>query len=144
LACLAQDRADIALYRAKAEGRNRVITAPSQDFPGKSARAVTRLRLSPRPSPEAQERRRQSLPGYGLLARICAVIDLLVSAGLSDTDAAATMAQRLRSAGITLQRSSPSTNWADYILAWRATFREGVASNGAFEEYLKVFAPVRR
>jgi hypothetical protein len=135
-------RADIALYRAKREGRNRVIAAPGQDLPAKGSRAVRHLRLLPRPSPKVQERRHQSSPGDGLLARICAVIDLLVSAGLSDRDAAETMAQRLRSAGVTLPRSSPSANWADHILAWRATFRAGIVSDGAFEEYSKVMEAI--
>jgi diguanylate cyclase (GGDEF)-like protein len=135
-------RADVALYRAKTEGRNRVVAATSQDCPTERPEQVDRFRLLPRPSAEVKERRHRSPPGDGLLARVCAVIDLLVAVGLSEEAAANTMAQKMLSAGIAFPRNSQVTGWADYILVWRRAFRHGIASNDALEEYRNVVAAI--
>ena len=135
-------RADIALYRAKADGRNRVIAAPKQDPAGKRQQRLGCFRLLPRPSQEVKERRHRSPPGDGLLARICAVIDILVGAGFSEEVAAQTMAQKMLSADIAFPGNSQFTNWTDYILAWRATFRQGIASNAALDEYSNIVAAI--
>jgi two-component system cell cycle response regulator len=135
-------RADIALYRAKAEGRNCVAPTPTIPSISKRLHQDGHFRARPRPSPEVRERRRGLAACDGLLARVCAVVDLLVASGLTEEIAAQTLAQRMVSAGIPFPGNARCEGWGDYILAWRAAFRDGVTSDRALEEYCNVVAAI--
>ena len=132
-------RADIGLYRAKMDGRNRISTAPNNA--AKSNRAP-RFRERGRPSPERRERRCGQPAGDGLLARVCAVIDLLIASGFSEEVAIQILARKMVSAGIPFPRNAGSEKWGDYLVAWRTAFREGVASKDALGEYRNVVAAI--
>jgi diguanylate cyclase (GGDEF)-like protein len=135
-------RADVALYRAKAEGRNRIATTLNNSLMGERPLQARGFRERARLSPEARERRRGQPACDGLLARVCAVIDLLIASGLSEEIATQTMAQRMVSAGIPFPRNAQCEKWGDYLMAWRTAFQRGVARNAALEEYRNVVAAI--
>jgi hypothetical protein len=89
-----------------------------------------------RPQPRTPpNRRRGGAPTEALLARISAVIDLLVKAGYDEGEAAQIVTRRLLAAGV-----SPPTKGGDArgwkrILEWRADLSHGVASDEAKWEY---------
>ena len=135
-------RADLALYHAK-ERRNCVTPAPPESSISKRVRKRVRgMRLLPRPSLEVRERRTGLPPSEGLLARVCAVVDLLVASGLSDEHSIHIMAQRLMAAGIPAPRNGQAANWWHSIAAWKATVRNGVATDEALKEYQNLVAAI--
>jgi diguanylate cyclase (GGDEF)-like protein len=84
-------RADLALYRAKDKGRNQVATPPTDPWLNERPRqAVSLVRSIARQkaSNSKRERRKGEPPSDALLARVCAVLDLLVASGLSEEGAA--------------------------------------------------------
>ncbi|MGH9341125.1 MAG: GGDEF domain-containing protein [Acidobacteriota bacterium] len=84
-------RADLALYRAKEEGRDRVATPPTDSWLSQRPRQAVSLIRSIARQPQAprprSERRKGAPPSDALLARISAVVDLLVASGLSEEGA---------------------------------------------------------
>jgi hypothetical protein len=104
--------------------------------------AASVARLLPRPSREVSERRIGLPPSDGLLARVCAVIDLLIASGLGEEVAAQAMAQRMIAAGIPLPQDGGDENWWECILAFRTAFRDGVATDEALKEYRNVVAAI--
>ena len=130
-------RADLALYRAKEEGRNRVSTPPAGSWLSQRprqavslVRSIARQTQAPRPS---RERRKRAPPSDALLARISAVIDLLVTSGLSEEGAAQLMVDRMLSAGVCIRKTG-SARWQD-LLTWRADLQHGVAWEDVIREY---------
>ena len=136
-------RADLALYRAKNEGRDCVRTTPRESWMSQRPRlGVSLARLLGAPSPVVKERRNGSPPGDALYARVYAIIDLLVVAGLSEEVAAQIMTQRLTTAGISAPVDSDAKEWWQYILDRRAGFRAGNATEEALKEYRNVVAAI--
>jgi diguanylate cyclase (GGDEF)-like protein len=136
-------RADLALYRAKSEGRNRAETTPPDPSTIQSTQLrVTRARFLPRPSQEVRERRNGLPPSDGLLARVCACVDLLVASGESEELAIARVAQRMTAAQVQPPKDVTSRNWPQLILAWKAAIRNGLATNEAVAEYKSVVAAI--
>lgn len=136
-------RADLALYRAKDEGRNCIATTPTDSWMSQRPRlGVSLARLLPRPFPKVRERRNALPPSNALLARVCAVIDLLSASGLSDKVAAQVMVQRMMAAGIPVPEDAEAGNWWQCILAWRLSFRNGTATDAALSEYQDVVAAI--
>ena len=136
-------RADLALYRAKDEGRNCIATTPTDSWMSQRPRlGVSLARLLPRPFPEIRERRNALPPSNALLARVCAVIDLLSASGLSDKVAAQVMVQRMMAAGIPVPEGAEAGNWWQCILAWRLSFRNGTVTDDALSEYQDVVAAI--
>jgi two-component system cell cycle response regulator len=88
-------RADLALYRAKDGGGDNVATTPPDSWMN------------------GQERRSMRPASDRLVARVCAVMDLLITAGLSEDLAARAMAQRLTAAGV----PAPSDAAGDWCVA---------------------------
>jgi diguanylate cyclase (GGDEF)-like protein len=131
-------RADIGLYCAKTEGRNRIETAPKNSTASNRAR----FRERARPALELRERRRGQPACDGLLARVCAVIDLLIASGFGEEVATQILARKMASAGIPFPKNTQSEKWDDYLVAWRTAFREGVASKDALGEYRNVVAAI--
>jgi hypothetical protein len=109
-------RADVALYRAKAAGRNCVVKAEKNNQT-KRANEASRYRERARTSTEFRDRRHGHPACEGLLARVCAVVHLLVASGLSEEIATQTMAQRMVSAGIPFPKNAQCERWGDYLAA---------------------------
>jgi|KBSMisStandDraft_5_1062788.scaffolds.fasta_scaffold232986_2 hypothetical protein len=86
----------------------------------------------------ARERRKTLPPSDALLARVCAVIDLLIDSGLSEEVATQTMLQRMREAGVPLDTEICLRSIED----WRAAFRNGAANEDARREYQNILAAI--
>ena len=135
-------RADLTLYRAKEEGGNRIATTPFEFSMRQNAGLrVTRARL-PRPSPEIKDRRDGLATSQELLARICAVVDLLIASGQSEEHATHIMAQKMLTAGVAAPRNGEGGNWWQAIHAWRAAARNEVATTDALREYQNVVSAI--
>ena len=138
-------RADLALYRAKEEGRDRVATPPKGSWlshrPRQAVslvRSIARQSQAPRPR---RERRGGAPPSDALLARLSAVVDLLVDSGLSEEGAARLMIDRIVSAGVFVPKVG-SARWLD-LLAWRTELRNGAAWEDVIQEYEEFAALIR-
>ena len=86
----------------------------------------------------ARERRKTLPPSDALLARVCAVIDLLIDLGLSEEVATQTMLQRMLEAGVPLDPEICRRSIED----WRAAFRNGAANEDARREYQNILAAI--
>jgi diguanylate cyclase (GGDEF)-like protein len=135
-------RADLALYRAKSDGRDGVGTTPADSWMSQRPRlGVSLARLLSMPSPEIKDRRASSPPGDALYARVFAIIDLLIAAGLNEEVAAQIMVQRLVLAGIPAPKNNDKSWWR-YLLDRRAAFRDGDATEEMLEQYRNVVAAI--
>jgi diguanylate cyclase (GGDEF)-like protein len=136
-------RADLTLYRAKEEGGNRIATVPFEFSTSQNAGLrITRARSLPRPSPEVKDRRDGSATSQELLARICAVVDLLIASGQNEEHATHIVAQKMLTAGVAAPRNSEGGNWWQAIHAWRAAARNEVATTDALREYQNVVSAI--
>lgn len=136
-------RADLALYRAKQEGRDRVATAPPESWIGERPRlGVSIARHLPTPAPTVRDRRKGAPPGPALYARIFAIIDLLIASGLREDAAAQIMAQRLTRAGVPAPEDVSPDEWWQDILDRRAAFRAGDATNETLQEYRNIVSAI--
>ena len=89
-------------------------------------------------SSRTKERRKKSPPSNALLARVCAVIDLLIDSGVSEQVATQTMLQRMMETGVPMD----SETCKKRIQELRAAFRDGVATKDALGEYQNVIAAI--
>ena len=87
-------------------------------------------------SSRARERRKTLPPSDALLARVCAVIDLLIDLGLSEEVATQTMLQRMLESGVPVDPG----NCRRSIQDWRAALRNGAATEDARREYQNIVA----
>jgi hypothetical protein len=86
-------------------------------------------------SQKGRERRRGRGPSETLLARVAAVIDLLVRAGYEEGEAAQIVMRRLISAGVPAPvKGGDSRGWKR-LLEWRADLLYGIASEEGKAEY---------
>jgi two-component system, cell cycle response regulator len=138
-------RADLALYRAKEEGRDRVGTPPEGSWLSQRprqavslVRSIARQPHAPRPR---RERREGAPPSDALLARISAVVDLLVDSGLSEEGAARLMIDRMVSVGVRFPTTG-SARWKD-LLAWRSDLQNGAAWEDVVREYQEFAALIK-
>jgi hypothetical protein len=80
-------------------------------------------------------RRRRKPPSDTLLARLAAVIDLLVKGGYDEAEAAQLITLGMLTVGVPLpQQGSDARGWKR-LLAWRANLSHGVGSRAAKDEY---------
>jgi diguanylate cyclase (GGDEF)-like protein len=136
-------RADLALYRAKQEGRDRVATTPPESWMGDRPRlGVSIARHLPVPAPTLRDRRKGAPPGPGLYARIFAIIDLLIASGLREDTAAQIMAQRLTRAQVPSPEDVAPEEWWRDILDRRAAFRAGDATSETLQDYRNVVSAI--
>jgi diguanylate cyclase with GGDEF domain len=135
-------RADMGLYRAKKDGRNRIATALKDSEPVDRSRNLHRFRDRKGQCLEPRERRCGQPASEGLLARVCAVIDLLIASGFGEETAVQVLAQKMVSAGIPFPKNAQSEKWDDYLMAWRTAFLEGIASDQASVEYRNAIAAI--
>ena len=82
------------------------------------------------------ERRRRRAPSDQILARSCAVIDLLIRSGYSDAQAIHAVTNRMLALDISPScgKGADVTGWRR-LKQWRANLLEGVASEAAQAEY---------
>jgi hypothetical protein len=82
------------------------------------------------------ERRRHGRgPSEALLARVSAVIDLLVKAGYDESEAAQAIMRRLIAVGVAPPRSGGDARGWKRLLAWRSHLLHGNASEEARDAY---------
>ncbi len=137
-------RADLALYAAKDRGGNCVATTPKNSWMNRRPRlGVSLVRLLSRPSPEIRDRRKQQPASDALIARVCAVIDLLIASGLDEEMAREAMAQRLSLAEIPPPRGQKvRSSWRNCLREQREILRTGEAPKDSIEEYESVVAAI--
>lgn len=136
-------RADLALYRAKQEGRDRVATAPPESWMSDRPQlGVSIARHLPAPAPTLRDRRKGAPPGPGLYARVFAIIDLLIGAGLREDTAAQIVTQRLIRACVPAPDDVEPAEWWRDILDRRAAFRAGDATNETLQDYRNVVSAI--
>jgi len=135
-------RADLALYQAKDRGGDNVATTPKESWMnGRPSLGVSLVRLLPRPSPEIRDRRERQPASDALIARVCAVIDLLIASGLDEDVAFEAMSQRLIVADIPVPNDRGATSsWRNYLREQREVLRNGTPTEGALTEYRSVVA----
>jgi hypothetical protein len=80
-------------------------------------------------------RRRGGAPSEAVLARIAAVIDVLVKAGHEEAEAAQMLMRRMLGAGISAPLQGGDARGWKRLLAWRADVKGGVGSAEARDEY---------
>jgi translation elongation factor EF-1beta len=81
------------------------------------------------------DRRRQKSPSELLLARISAVIDLLVKAGYDEEKAAQLASRRMLAAGIPPPDKGGDARGWKRLLIWRENMSHGIGSAEAKDEY---------
>lgn len=83
----------------------------------------------------SENRRKNYPPSDALLARVCAIIDLLVKAGYEESEAAQTMMRRLLAAGIQPPAGGGDARGWKRLLNWRSHLLHGSSSVEARTEY---------
>jgi hypothetical protein len=85
---------------------------------------------------EASANRRKRLPPSDvLLARACALIDLLIKAGSNEAEAARRVMRKLMAAGIPPPRQGGDARGWKRLLEWRTYLVNGLVSDAARREY---------
>lgn len=83
----------------------------------------------------AQNRRKNHPPSDALLARVSAIIDLLVKAGFEENEAAQTMMRRLLAVGVQPPPQGGDARGWRRLLEWRSHLLHGIVSAEAKAEY---------
>jgi len=83
----------------------------------------------------AKNRRKNYPPSDALLARVSAIIDLLVKAGYEESEAAQTMMRRLLAVGVQPPAHGGDARGWKRLLEWRAQLTRGLGSVEAKTEY---------
>jgi hypothetical protein len=84
---------------------------------------------------QPRDRRIGAPPSDEMLARISAVIDLLVKAGTEEADAAQMLMRKMIGAGMAPPRQGGDARGWKRLLFWRANLTYGMASDAAKAEY---------
>lgn len=87
-----------------------------------------------KPAVEAERRKRRP-PSDALLARVSAVIDLLVKAGYDENEAAQAIMRRLVAVGVSPPVHGGDSRGWKRLLFWRSHLLHGSASSEARDEY---------
>jgi len=80
-------------------------------------------------------RRKRKPPSDKFLARVAAVIDLLVKGGSDDSEAAQLIMRKLIAAGVPAPQQGGDARGWKRLLSWRAYLSQGLGSAEAREEY---------
>jgi hypothetical protein len=141
-------RADLALYRAKESGRNQVATPPTgpwlNEKPRQAVSLVRSIARKPVASSKRKERRKGEPPSDALLARVCAIIDLLVASGLSEEGAAQVMMRRMIAGGASAPKTGNAPTPWKRLLAWKAELQDGLRPLDAMDEYRSFAAQIEK
>ena len=98
--------------------------------------ARLRQMLTPLHSETVSNRRKRRPPSEALLARVSALIDLLIKAGSDEAEAAQIMMRRLVAAGIPPPKQGGDARGWKRLLEWRTDLGNGLVSEKAQQEYL--------
>ena len=98
--------------------------------------ARLRQMLTPLHSETVSNRRKRRPPSEALLARVSALIDLLIKAGSGEAEAAQIMMRRLVAAGIPAPKQGGDARGWKRLLEWRDDLGNGLVSEKAQQEYL--------
>jgi hypothetical protein len=99
------------------------------------ALAQVKPQAKPEEGFQGRERRRRSPPSEPFLARVAAVIDLLVKAGSEEGEAAQIVMRWLLAAGVPPPQQGPDARGWKRLLFWRSRLQQGLVSPEAIEEY---------
>jgi hypothetical protein len=83
----------------------------------------------------AANRRRGAAPSEAVLARVAAVIDVLVKAGYEEGEAAQTLMRRMLAVGVAAPLKGGDARGWKRLLGWRAGVSHGLGSPEARHEY---------
>lgn len=106
--------------------------------------------MMPLHSETVANRRKRRVPSDALLARVSALIDLLIKAGSHEAEAAQIMMRRLVAAGIPAPKQGGDARGWKRLLEWRTDLSNGLVSEKAQQEYqafsrkLKAIPPAER
>jgi len=105
----------------------------------------TRLNQMLAPAEKKKANRRKRLPpSEALLARISALIDLLIKGGSDDARAARTAMRRLVATGVPAPSQGGDARGWKRLLEWRADLANGLVSDAARQEYLDFTSEMER
>jgi hypothetical protein len=111
------------------EGISREDLQPLADLESTLAAA------KPEEGPDGTERRRRKPPSEVFLARVAAIIDLLVKSGSEEGEAAQTVMRWLLAVGVPPPQQGPDARGWKRLLFWRARLQQGLVSEEALDEY---------
>lgn len=127
----------LVIRQLSEEGLSQDDLAPLLDLETELRRGATR-------DVQSRERRIGAPPSDEVLARICAVIDLLVRAGYDEADAAQVLTRKMIGAGMSPPRQGGDARGWKRLLMWRANLTYGMASDAAKAEYNAFSADIDR
>lgn len=92
--------------------------------------------LTPLQGETGFNRRKQRPPSEVLLARVSALIDLLIKAGSDEAEATQIMMRKLVAAGVPPPKQGGDARGWKRLLEWRSELTNGLVSDNAQQEYL--------
>jgi hypothetical protein len=98
--------------------------------------ARVRQTLKPLHSETVSNRRKWRPPSEMLLARSCALVDLLIKGGSGEAEAAQMMMRRLVAAGIPPPKQGGNARGWKRLPEWRIDLGHGLVAENAQQEYL--------
>jgi hypothetical protein len=120
---------DTVIAQLAAEGVSREDLKPLSDL-------IAYLeRLNVPQGSTAGERRKNIPPSDAFLARVAAVIDLLIKSGSDEEEAAQLIMRRLMAAGVPPPRQGGDARGWKRLLEWKDDLAKGLASDEAMQEY---------
>jgi hypothetical protein len=106
-----------------------------EDLQPLAALEVALAKTKPEAGFKGPERRRRKPPSEPFLARVAAVIDLLVKAGTEEAEAAQIVMRWLLAAGVPPPQQGPDARGWKRLLFWRTRLQQGLVSEEAIDEY---------
>jgi len=125
----------IVIGQLEEDGLSEADLKPLKDLEASFCKPGEMSETDMRADRRSSERRDGGAPSQTLLARLTAVIDLLVKGGYDESDAAQTLMRRLLVAGVPPPLQGGDARGWKRMLFWRADFSHGLATPEAKAEY---------